>query len=605
MKKTDINNVLAGISGKAAAAANSIKETVRRVKENRESLQKGTFEKSDSFVNKIEGKLGRKTTVLARIVRLTTIGVVGSSVILTAVNLISMYSNVRNSAADEMEMLTISYASAVSNADITGNHTFLDNLFKDFDESNTYGGFGFVITDVGGVISGTDSVIVEKGDNIVTLAETDSGYAEFAELIDTFDRTTGHKKINICGSDYFVGWSNVKNFDTCYTMILLPYSDVMRPFFITEVVSMIIAAALIAAALIVSSNVANHITKPIIDAIERLRMLADGDLETPSPLTGRNDETLVLLTALNDTISSLNAYINDIKAVLSGVAEGNLLVRSNAVYSGNFTEIKYALDRILKSLNGTFSEVHKAALSVKECSTHVSDGTAVLSRNTSEEASTMEKLTVSVADVSEKINENAAEAEKARNLTVSADKSAERGSANMRQMMVAIGDIETASAEIEKIINVIDDIAFQTNILALNAAVEAARAGDAGKGFAVVADEVRNLATKSSEAAAQTGVLIENSIKSVHRGIALANETAKSLDKVVETVSSVSEIIDRIAESAIEQAETVTQINMSMESINGSIQKNSVTAERNVSVSNELSGQFDMLSRLINKFSFK
>ena len=434
---------------------------------------------------------------------------------------------------------------------------------------------------------------------------TDSVYSELAEIINAFDRTAGQMKIKICGRDYYAGWENIKYFDTCYTMILLPYDNVMKPFYISTAVSLVLAVLLCIAALIVSSNVAKHITKPIIDSIERLRLLSAGDLETPSPVTNRNDETLVLLTSLNDTIVSLNSYIGDIKNVLSGVAEGNLLISSNAAYSGNFTEIKFALDKILESLNGTFSEVHKAALSVKECSAHVSDGTAVLSRNTSDEVSTMEELTASVSGVSEKINENAREAENARTLTVSADKTAEQGSANMRQMMVAISDIETSSAEIEKIINVIDDIAFQTNILALNAAVEAARAGEAGKGFAVVADEVRNLATKCSEAAAQTSKLIENSIQSVHRGTLLANETAKSLDKVVEMVGSVSEIIDRIAASASEQAESVTQINKGMEMINGSIQKNSVTAERNASVSEELSGQFDVLSSLINKFSFK
>ena len=114
----------------------------------------------------------------------------------------------------------------------------------------------------------------------------------------------------------------------------------------------------------------------------------------------------------------------------------------------------------------------------------------------------------------------------------------------------AIEEIETSASEIEKIINVIDDIAFQTNILELNAAVEAARAGDAGKGFAVVADEVRNLATKSAEAAAQTSKLIENSISCVRKGTLLADETEKSLNKVVEMVGSVSDIVDSIAASA-------------------------------------------------------
>ena len=415
----------------------------------------------------------------------------------------------------------------------------------------------------------------------------------------------GQMVITLCGEKYLAGWSNIHNFDTCYTFILLPYSSIMKPFTVSAVIAISIAVIFIAASVLVSLNAAQKITKPITDAIDRLTALSKGDLESPSPVTDRNDETLVLLSSLNDTITSLNAYITDIRNVLSAVADGDLLVHSDTVYTGDFETIRNALDKIRASLKGTFSEVHKAALSVKECSVHVSDGTAVLSRNASDEAGTMQQLTASIAQINDKINENAREAENARRLTASADEAAEQGSGNMRRMIEAIKEIETSASEIEKIINVIDDIAFQTNILALNAAVEAARAGDAGKGFAVVADEVRNLANKSAEAAAQTGILIQNSINSVRNGTELADATAKSLDNVVEMVSSVSDIMERIAVSAADQAESVAQINHGMESINGSIRDNSVTAEKNAEVSKELSDQFEVLNSHINRFKFK
>ena len=121
----------------------------------------------------------------------------------------------------------------------------------------------------------------------------------------------------------------------------------------------------------------------------------------------------------------------------------------------------------------------------------------------------------------------------------------------------------------------------------------------------MVADEVRNLANKSAEAAAQTGKLIENSIDSVRNGTALADATAKSLDKVVETVSTVSDIMDRIAVSAADQAESAAKISSGMDAINGSIKDNSVTAEKNAEVSRELSDQFNVLNRHINKYKFK
>ncbi|MGN0637165.1 MAG: methyl-accepting chemotaxis protein [Huintestinicola sp.] len=558
--------------------------------------------------------IGKKTTIRGRIVRLSVIGVLAAIITLTAFNLIMMYSSVSASSKSEIELLTISYSSAISNADVSKNKNYLNDIFTSFDDVNTYGGFGFVVTEAGGIISQTSSELLNKGDNLNDKAVEDTGYSELAALVDTLNRNNydydkivkqGQKVITLCGDKYLAGWSNIDNFDTCYTFILLPYNSIMKPFTVSAVIALSIAVIFIAASVAVSLSAAQKITKPITDAIDRLTALSKGDLESPSPVTDRNDETFVLLSSLNDTITSLNAYISDIRNVLSAVADGDLLVCSDTVYTGDFETIKNALDKIRASLNGTFSEVHKAALSVKECSVHVSDGTAVLSKNTSDEAGTMQQLTASIAQINEKINENAREAENARRLTASADEAAEQGSGNMRRMIEAIKEIETSASEIEKIINVIDDIAFQTNILALNAAVEAARAGDAGKGFAVVADEVRNLANKSAEAAAQTGVLIGNSIESVRNGTELADATARSLDKVVEMVSSVSDIMDRIAVSAADQAESVAQINNGMESINGSIRDNSVTAEKNAEVSQELSDQFEVLSSHINRFKFK
>ena len=560
------------------------------------------------------GALGRKTTIGARIVRLSVIPVLVSIAALTAFNLIMMYSSVTKSSQSEIELLTISYSSAISNADITKNKNYLNEIFTDFDEVNSYGGFGFVATETGGVISETSIPYFGKGDDLNALAEGDSGYSEIAALVGSLNRNNfdyesivrqGQQIVSLCGEKYLAGWTNISNFDTCYTFILLPYNSIMKPFYISAVIALSIAFLLIAAALTVSLRTARKITKPISDATERLTALAKGDLESPSPVTDRNDETFILLNSLGETITSLNAYITDIRNVLSAVADGDLLFTSNTVYTGDFETIKHALDKIMLSLNGTFSEVNKAAHSVKVCSEHVSDGTAVLSRNASAEAGTIEQLADSIARINEKITENANQAESARSLSSTADEAAEQGSRNMRRMIEAINDIETSSAEIEKIIKVIDDIAFQTNILALNAAVEAARAGEAGKGFAVVADEVRNLANKSAEAAARTGQLITRSIDSVRNGTQLADAAAESLEKVVEMVSTVSEIIDKIAVSAVEQADAVARINDGMDAINGTIRDNSVTAERNAEVSKELSDQFEILNRRINSFKFR
>ncbi|MDR0272322.1 MAG: methyl-accepting chemotaxis protein [Clostridiales bacterium] len=169
-------------------------------------------------------------------------------------------------------------------------------------------------------------------------------------------------------------------------------------------------------------------------------------------------------------------------------------------------------------------------------------------------------------------------------------------------MMQAIKGISDASDQIEKIIKVIEDIAFQTNLLALNAAVEAARAGEAGKGFAVVADEVRTLAAKSAEAAKESGSLINATVEKAHLGLSIATETAASLKKVVDGIAENTEIVANITSSSQEQASVISSLNTIINDISSIVQENSSIAEESAASSEELSAQAEHLENLLNDF---
>jgi methyl-accepting chemotaxis protein len=176
---------------------------------------------------------------------------------------------------------------------------------------------------------------------------------------------------------------------------------------------------------------------------------------------------------------------------------------------------------------------------------------------------------------------------------------------SMQNLSGAMDEIRVSSGEIGKIIKVIEDIAFQTNILALNAAIEAARAGESGKGFAVVAGEVRNLAAKSAEAAKNTTALIRGSMTAVEKGTDILNETVDSMMRVLEDSAKAVDYVDSISASASKEADAVAAVTREFSKISAVVQNNSATAEESAASSEELSHQAQRLSELVQRFRLR
>jgi len=236
-------------------------------------------------------------------------------------------------------------------------------------------------------------------------------------------------------------------------------------------------------------------------------------------------------------------------------------------------------------------EIRRSATQVTIGSKQIADGAQSLAQGSTEQASAVEQLSATISGIAEKTRQNAKIAREASDLSGIIKSNAEKGSAQMDHMMQAVKEINEASSQIGKVIGVIDNIAFQTNILALNAAVEAARAGQYGKGFAVVAEEVRSLASKSAEAAKETGALIENSIGKADLGLKIATSTSEALKDIVDGINRNAVIISQITKSTDEQTVAIEHVNTGIGQVAQVVQQNSATAEESAAASEEMSGQ--------------
>jgi methyl-accepting chemotaxis protein len=346
------------------------------------------------------------------------------------------------------------------------------------------------------------------------------------------------------------------------------------------------------------------VIQPVEEASAVLKAMAEGNLQLRVEGEYQGDHAAIK-TALNETLDALAGYVQEIAAVLTEMAHSNLDVAVEGDYRGDFAPIKTALKLIMDNFNTMLAEMNRAAEQVAAGSRQVSDGSQALSRGTTEQASSIEQLNASITEIAAQTRQNALNAGEASELASKAQSQAIEGNSQMRNMVQAMAEINDSSTSISRIIKVIDEIAFQTNILALNAAVEAARAGQHGKGFAVVAEEVRNLAARSAQAAQETTALIEGSIQKVTAGTRIAGDTARALDQIVSNVSRAADLAGSIAAASNEQATGIAQINQGVEQVSRVVQANSATSEESAATSEELSSQAEVLRSLISQFRLR
>lgn len=367
----------------------------------------------------------------------------------------------------------------------------------------------------------------------------------------------------------------------------------------------IVLAVVFILALVFGLAVALKTTGIITKAVDHICAAAEGlsmgDLKVHVDYHG-NNEFGELAQRLNFSFQELAKYVDTIDKGMTEFSLGNFTYECPIEFLGDFSHIQSSIESFQEKMSGTLGKLETSAAQVSAGADQVADGAQALAQGATEQARSVEELSTAISDISNHISDTAEFSQKVDQLGQESREIVHRSKEEMKQLLNSIQEIAQASSNIQSVIKVIDDIAFQTSILALNATVEAARAGNAGKGFAVVADEVRSLAQKSADAAKETTGLIKNSLLHVSHGEEIAKRTDAAFNDVATASEHILDMVAKIAHASREQADAISQISMGVDQISAVVQTNSATSEQSAAASEQLSSQANMMKHLLNTF---
>ncbi len=403
----------------------------------------------------------------------------------------------------------------------------------------------------------------------------------------------------------FVAYAPVNGTDGWSVAVTALETDYLADTYFGMILNVAVMAAAILASIVVALKLSSNISAPMQACAARMKLLVEGDLESPVPQTSGRDETAMLIRSTAEMVTGLNTIIHDIDYLLTEMAGQNFDIQSahREAYVGGFQSILVSMRTLKEELSNTMRQIDASAGQVSAASGQVSTGAQTLSQGAMEQASSVEQLAATITDISTSAKQTTAAAQEAGQFVEQAGAQLGVSVSYVKELNTAMEKISSSSEEISKIIAAIENIAFQTNILALNAAVEAARAGSAGKGFAVVADEVRNLASKSDEAAKATKELIEGSIAAVTEGSQVVRRVTESLERTSDIAGNVSTQMEIVVKAVGSQTEAITQVTEGIDQISSVVQTNSATAQESAAASQELSAEAASLKQLVDQFT--
>ena len=407
-------------------------------------------------------------------------------------------------------------------------------------------------------------------------------------------------KVKVLGEDVIAEYRPLMNGEEVVGMIFvgLYTKDIDNAIMRFIMVGIIVTLVAMIAAAIIGIVLSGRIVNPIRKLVNIAHQMALGDVNVDLK-TETNDETAELTRAFAGMANSFKKQAD----VLSAIADGDYTVdikpESSVDVVGN------AIDSMITNNNELLNKIRMTSEQVSRGSLQIANSAQELSSGSSEQAVTIQKFSETIRELKSQAEHSDIISQRTFNASGEAGRLMGESIEYMQQMAVAMKEIDQSSRSIGDIINIIENIAFQTNILALNAAVEAARAGIKGKGFAVVAAEVRKLATKSAEAANQSTELITSSHNKVEMGNDITTKANESLLKVAEIAKNNTLNMKESSNASSLQIEMIRELTEGIEQISSVIELNSATAEENAAAAEEMSAQSVNLDNIIMEFKMK
>jgi methyl-accepting chemotaxis protein len=357
----------------------------------------------------------------------------------------------------------------------------------------------------------------------------------------------------------------------------------------------IVVLGLIIIMIVFGLIISRNVEQPLIKMTEVAKKLAQGEVEQNIEFES-GDEIGQMADSFRETI----VYMKDASNLAESISQGNLHVEVEP--KSDLDVLNNSLKIMIDNLRTIIVQIQQSSDQVSAGASEISSSSQSLSTGATEQAASLEEINSTMVEISSRSQANDESSRSANQLANKAKSAAETGEEKMQKMMNAMDKISSSSQEISKIIKVIDDIAFQTNLLSLNAAVEAEHVGKLGKGFAVVAGEVRNLANRCSTAANSTAELVENLLSEVKTGNDISVETKETFQEIVDSVMQTASLMEEVALASSEQSHGTKEVSSGLSQIEHVTQSMAANSEETAASSIELSSQANQLRNLLHKF---